>query len=278
MSGIEAFCTNSEITTMGRWGGDGLPASLANHLRQQAIGAREAMRQMPGLRAHVAALEGLADYVGTVDAKDPLWWMLWILSAVQGNPYDFRPGRLQKQLLSQLAQSGPPPLAETTFRELVAAGVNDAANLLWQRAKDAEEGERSAFDEAKSLQDRLDTLTDAETHLKEAHTEIETLTEERDELLRQFDYVREHLGEGFPADDLGPDGDSAPKDSRRTKVEGHTGVYSREDSEGNTIYEIGFFDDQKKQRWRVVGLDLEKAVSLREELAGKPYEPEAVAV
>ena len=59
---------------------------------------------------------------------------------------------------------------------------------------------------------------------------------------------------------------------RRVLVEGEVGVYQASTSEHGLVYEIGFQNDQGKQRWKRLGPDasIEDARRLRQQLTGQP--------
>ncbi len=71
---------------------------------------------------------------------------------------------------------------------------------------------------------------------------------------------------------------------RRISLEEHPGIYVRPTPEGDLprederIFEIGFPDDKGKQKWKTVGTDLNEAIALRKELAGKPYEAKEAVI
>lgn len=187
--------------------------------------------------------------------------------------FAFFPSHKQEMIFARLGTYEGPQPPQTTLDELVFAGVHDyCSGMAATRNQVAAERERAdalgaELESAQALQ--------AET-LQQGESVASELVEAREEIVELEEIVetlRRHLGDGEEP------GEGKPKAKpRRTKVEGEgmTGIYTVGAPDGE-VYEIGFPDSDGKQRWRRVGDDLQEAVSLRAELAGKPYEPEAVA-
>lgn len=271
---IEPWKTPSEITTLGHWGGEDLPRSFVRVLQEKVATAREAMRgDGPDYTRHIAALEVLREYAQTVDATDPVWWLIWLNSMVQGNPTEFVAGEKQGQLLSWLGGSGSPPLAEVTLRELAAAGVTDALNVLQQRVVDAERREESAQAESAALRRQVGELESTKAQLVQAQDEIDTKNAELGTANKQLAYLREHYIAGGKME---PDAASGEVVSEWATVKGHKGIVFKRNAAGVEKFKISYYDTEKKQRWKTFTA-LDEAVAARQELLATPPTPEAVA-
>ncbi len=186
-----------------------------------------------------------------------------IVAGRGGNTDTWEPGSLQSDLLGRLGTQGPAPQADTTLNELVAAGVSDLAEHAAGVQAKAFSQRDTALAESDQLREQAERVPQLVEQLEEAQAQVNSLTSDNQELEGKVAYLREHFQAKVEA--------TPSKKARRTKVEGEKGVYFNDTSEGR-VYEIGYPDDEGKQRWKTVGPDLEEAIALRRELAGKPFE------
>jgi hypothetical protein len=261
-------------TTLGQWASVDIPVTAREYIRRQAEVAREALGKDG--REHVAGLEALADYIAGCSPQDPRMWTLAIIAAIYGDRDRFHGGgKMTGELLSRLAGEWEvaAPHQDVTLSELIGAQVSDLIEHLGSRVGEAVKAAELAQNEVRELREQAALGLAADAELKELRELVNVLTAEKGEVEHKLEYVRAHYGPQAEAEER-----ARKKAARRRRVEGEglTGIYVVDTPDGE-VYEIGFHDADKRQRWKRVGPDLEEAIELRKELAGKPYEPEAVA-
>lgn len=229
------------------------------------------------VRNHVAALREFDNFLAGLPPDDQRLVALDCIAKKRTPPKRFEswrrpfsPTEKQEVLFARLGTSESPPRPSLTFDELLAAAVVD----LIEEARRDETRTSGALADAEArvaeLSDALDGHARQGAELEEGRAEIGSLKEEIKELERDVEELRTYVAAGVGKEPAQAEPEKPP---RRTKVDGETGVYFRDSTEGR-VYEIGFPDDTGKQRWKAVGPDLQEAIDLRQELAGKPYEPE----
>ena len=229
-------------------------------------------------KRQIAALRGLADHLAGVDLYDARMVALCDVNAEfaerRGEGSDgfdiFRPSDLQMRLLAYLGGTLPPPPPEQTVGELVAAGVRDLAQTLREHGAELHGKAQAAQREVETAQAEAARKGTDAAELEAARSEVEALREELAEAEETIEELRAYLGKPEP-----------PAPTRRTKIDGETGIYEADTATG-PVLEINFADDQGKTRWRrLPGASVEQARRIREELSGEPVaaeeaEPEPV--
>lgn len=249
------------------------PEALRAYIRDKADKAPSTLGKgiggssVPWIRNHVAALADLDNYLSGLGPEDQRLVALAALAELLGHRGEFRPSHYQESLLARLATSLPPPSPGTTLDELLAAGLLDLGEALRRRAVAAEKAVEEAEAEAERLAAELEKRAGVEEALEEARGEIASLNDEVSEHEGQKAELQKYVDALAAGEAEKP---ATAKKPRRTKVEGEVGVYYYETAEGR-VYEIGFPDNAGKTRWKRVGPDLQEAIELRAELAGKPY-------
>jgi seryl-tRNA synthetase len=170
-------------------------------------------------------------------------------------------------LLSRLGADAAAPVLDVSLNEFVAAGVADTIELLNGRVGEADREREKAEAELKEFSERAQRCDAAEAELSQARQEIEETSQKCRELEANLEYLESRYSNRIDAAPAEP----KPKKPRRTRVEDEEGVYFRETPDGR-VFEIGYADSERKQRWKTVGPDLDEAVALRKELAGKPHQ------
>ncbi|MEZ5078400.1 MAG: hypothetical protein R2725_13270 [Solirubrobacterales bacterium] len=257
-------------TTLNEPGGIDLPIKIREAIYRYADRAQNALGSQA--RGQVAALQTLADYIGTLSSDDPRIWQQACVSGTRGDREEFHPvrGKLQERLLSSLGDLGataPPP--EVSLAELLAAGVSDLIEDLSGKVSAAKaelERERVLNEELRKRSERGEEL---EVKLGEANNEVSELKLARGRLQETV----EHLKLQLSARPSGSDQGRPREKPRRTRVDGHEGIYYREARDGSVVYQIGW-SENGKQRWKTVGTDLQKAIDLRAQLSANGGEDE----
>lgn len=260
---------SNEFTTLGSWASENLVIHIPEKIRHQAKAASEALGRDG--RGHVAALEALAGHIETVHVHDPRMCSITEINGVYGDREKFEPGPTQKRLLDRLGgafETTPPP--DSMLNELIFAGIVDLIEHYGRAQGELRRERDEALQEAGKAREHAQANDEATAALEIAQRRLGELEAENDTLTQQVLYLRGHLGER--ADEPT---EKQPKKARRTKVDGHRGVYSYETADG-PVYEIGY-EDNGKRRWKKVGPDLDEAIALRAEMVEKASEREAVA-
>ena len=261
----------SESTTLGElYARADFPVSLATFIRDkaQAQNAAFGRASAAGERAQIAALFSLADYLSGIDAFDPRMVALSDVNAEfaerrnEGSEgFDrFTPSDRQMRLLARIATNGPPPAPAQTVAELIAAGVRDLAETVRENTAQLRQQAQRAKREVETAQAEAARKGTDAAELEAARSEVEALREEVEEAEETIAELRAYLGKDEP-----------PAPTRRTKIDGETGIYEAATADGETVLEINFQDAEGKTRWRrLPGASLEEARKLRAQLAGKP--------
>jgi hypothetical protein len=242
---------NDSPTTLGQWSSPDMAITAREHVRRKADVAREALGRDGA--EHVAALEALGDYIAGCGPQDPRLWTLSLIAGCYGDRDRFHAGKMADELLSRLGnwREGAAPHLEVTLSELIGAEVSDLIEHLAGAASEATKAREIAENESRELKDQAAAGEAAQGELLELRRRVEELEELNAELEQKADYLRAHYGT-----------EKKEKRTRRTKVEGETGIYYNELATGRP-FEIGW-SENGKQRWETVGDDLEQARELRQ--------------
>lgn len=244
---------------------DGFKATFEMAVRSFAGRSRQSAELNPSIvdsfiGRHAAALDELADFIHGMALSDPLIWGLWLLASYTGGDTDRwgTTGQHQTMLLHQLGRGPNAPDPRSTVAELLAAGVQDfaeskAAENLRLEQLEADRTERT--DQAKEIHRLERELTESKE--REAALQGE-LTEAKDARQQMAELLESNVAAGTPV----VESKKPSKLPRREKAGDHPGVYKRTKADGETVYEIGWMEDGK-QRWKIVGPDLEEAIAAR---------------
>lgn len=224
-------------------------------------------------RSHIGALKGFLAYLGDFGppTTDPRSWALWLQSGYFGTREQFELGPKQAELLARLGLTRDPlPLPDETYTELIAAGVFDLGEHLQEKLSALRQENRELESRATAGDKAVVELETARRELAEERERNDGLNGEVVELRGTVAYMREMgLSEKAPArQDRGP---------RRTKVDGETGIYFNNYTEGRP-YEVTWKDATGTLKYETLGHDLEEARRVRaEKLEEVKREREAVA-
>jgi hypothetical protein len=255
-----------ESTLLRAAGGDALKHGIAQRLRDKARDLTQAGERQ-GLQGEVAAkieaLNGLAELVAARPATDPRTYACWLLRGAVGDTDTYEPGEAQSHFIAALGSgiSGIEkriPPADTSFNELVALLVEETLAQLTESITTL----RRERDEATQS---IKSATDAKEKAEEESAELVRLREQAEADAGEIAELNRDVRELHAM--LGPEAERrSAEPPRRTKVEGHVGIYRGRDGE---IYEVGVSDDTGKTRWVIVGPDLGEALAVHAELTGK---------
>lgn len=228
-----------------------------------------APQRIEGLEQLAKALEGLAP-------QDQRTYALSLIqSYLGGDSSAFTPGEEQALFFSALGLQKPPPLPDEAIDELIALGIEDVGKLTAEANRKAVEA-RARVDELDPLRTRIEEL---ERELEEQRAETRRACDAEQASRDQLDYLKSlsaAIGtalpdESSPGPSATPEGVEGVSDKpRRRRVEGHTGVYRTPSGS----YEIGYADPETgKQRWKVIGPDLDAAIEARRKLTEREAVP-----
>lgn len=240
-----------------------LKESLQRYLREMAqkiFTAEKNPGESPYLKRHAAALGALDSHLEALDPEDQRLRALALIAEARRERETFTPGKQQKVLLQVVGESGPPPPADDVLNELVVCGLSDLIDFLAEKAQQEISAARAVETDIEENREAEEQLRAAEhqEQLSSAIGRAEDLEAECEELREQLEFLQ-----GF----LKSNGvEPKPKaKTRRTKVEGETGVYWSDTTAGR-MYEINFTGPDGKTKWKTIGPDLEEAIEARKAL------------
>jgi hypothetical protein len=245
----------SETTLGRRAGNDAIAQIIATYARNQA---RIAAETFPGDGAgrHIEALNGFGDFLSTRHQEDQRIYTLYRLQAYAGDSDSYKPGETQSLLFGRLGMGGGAnaPLLDATLNELVAAAIDDYLENSAEQASRL----RTERDEAQAA---LETSEAARELAKSSSLAIEQLeadlvaaNAELDDLRRQNTHLRAMVA---------PEAGTNAERPDWTAVEGYPNISERPNAQGETVYRIGWRDDDGKQRWKTTGPNLADAIEAR---------------
>lgn len=251
----------NEHTTLNHRANGAAVAAITAYVKDQARVAAESLEHSdPVGPRHISALENFAQFVASKGIRDERIYVLNRIGGWWGDGHDFEPGPQVEKLFGMLGAQGsatPTPPPDTTLNELAAAAVDDLLDRTdaekaalrghVAQAEKLAEGAAAVSERAEKAEATADTLT---AELEEANGTIASLRE-------QITHLRAMNGEAGP-----PTRSPSQAKPRRVAVEAQTGVYEKEKADGEILYEIGWREDGK-QKWLVVGPDLQEAVETR---------------
>lgn len=267
--------------------GDSYGNTVAGHVRDQARIARElhgGRQASIGRKANIATLEALADFIASLPQSNQLLRALQVIEIARGTSRDrFNPGPKANRYLAQVGLQEVAALdAEPTFEGLVAAcavdlaaQVGESAAAAKREAEGREAAEQANSRLAKSLSDSEAGMDQWRNRAIEHEAEVRRLTS-------QLDHAVSMIESPETGDDASrvsvkiERGAKVSEGSRRQRHPDVENLYTRKDSKGATVYELGWREDGK-QRWRTIGPDLPEALDARAQLvkAGLIREPAA---
>lgn len=251
------MASTGEHSTLSHLANDGASAALADYIEAKGAVSRLSADRADHLAgAHATALETLAEHVRMKGRRDERLYVIGRLGRWLGwFPDDqYRPGPQQHKLFGMLGYVGPTPPPDQTLTELAAAAVDDAMAETEDRHGELrrEAGRTEALEaDVRAAESRAvaaeDRATAAENRAEESETTVRELRE-------QLDHAQ--------ARDIGDPLALPTEKSEWKAVEGETGIYERENAEGQTVYRIGW-RESGRQRWLAIGPDIEEARTTR---------------
>lgn len=251
----------SQETTLGaRLSGQAFVNSLRSWVQEQARRIESATDGSAWARRQVATIQEFDRYLSTTGPENQQLVALSLLSGLQpGGRGEFKPTDKQVQLIARLGQYEGSPPPGTTLEEMVVAAALDAGEAVRAREMEVRRAEDEADVLRKDLEIERENHAISDTAAIDIERQRDTALADVADLTEQVETLRQMLGGGEPA---------TPKPKRfrkerRTRVEGHTGVYEA----ANGDYEINY-QEGGKTRWKVIGPDLQAAIDERARLAG----------
>ena len=262
-----------------RAGSDGVAASIAQHIRDEA----EAVSDTRGndlLLQHVLALGTLAEHIATRKIFHPCIYTLWKIGGSLGDPNHYSPleGGKQELLFQQLgSQRGiPAPPPDVSLIELVAAAVDDLlvqANRKDQALQNEVENALLLKQAAEAAQTGAEADAEELQPLRENLGEAEASLDAKDKRLNHLEGMLQVEAPGEA------EAKSTKSKPRRIRVPDQDRIYCGNPTEDgemppepDRIYEVGIWADGK-QSWERLGNDLGEAIALRDATATREAVP-----
>lgn len=216
-----------------------------------------------------AALTALANHIGAIEIADArLFQLAEIARAAPGvvgwaHRQDFQPSVTQRQIFGALGRGGEVKDLDRVVGMLISGGVADVLRAHAAHYSEMQRRTDEAIAARKAAEQRVEPLTQTQADLAAAQRRIANLEAEVTLRERQLSEAQAFLA--APGSDR----------PRRIHVTGETGIYTGL-VDGETRLEIGYPDDQGKQRWKRLnsGASIEDARRMRAKLAGQPHDPE----
>lgn len=247
--------------------------SLVNHIKQviAELPPGDNSRQIVEMTTEqrTAALTALANHIGAIEIADArLFQLAEIARSAPGvtawlHRQDFQPSVTQRQILGALGRGGEVKDLDRVVGMLISGGVADVLRAHSAHYTDMRRRTDEAIAARQAAEQRVEPLTQTQADLAAAQSRIANLEAEVALRERQLSEAQSFLA--APGSDR----------PRRVHVTGETGIYTGL-VDGETRLEVGYPDDQGKQRWKRLGrgASIEDARRLRARLAGQPHDPE----
>jgi hypothetical protein len=248
-------------------------SSLVNHIKKVIAelppGGNDRQFVEMTTEQRTAALTALANHVGAIEIADArLFQLAEVARAAPGmtgwlHRQDFQPSVTQRQILGSLGRGGEVKDLDRVVGMLISGGVADVLRAHSAHYTDLRRRTDEAIAAREAAEQKVEPLTQTEADLAAAQSRIANLEAEIALRERQLSEAQSFL--------TAPGSDRP----RRVHVTGETGIYTGL-VDGETRLEVGYPDDQGKQRWKRLsrGASIEDARRLRERLAGQPHDPE----
>jgi hypothetical protein len=216
-----------------------------------------------------AALTALANHLAQIEIEDArLFQLSEVARSAPGvagwaHRQDFQPTVTQRQILGALGRGGDVKDLDRVVGLLISGGVADVLRAHATHYAEMEHRTSEAVAGRQAAEKKAEPLPQTQAELAAAQARIATLEDEVALRVRQLSDAQAFLA--------GPGG----KPPRRVHVTGEKGIYTGL-VDGETRFEIGYPDDQGKQRWKRLssGESIEDARRLRKRLEGQPHDPE----
>jgi hypothetical protein len=248
-------------------GSDRVAHQIAATLQEKAKQARVALAGTAFEGPNEHALTELADYLVNLDRDDGRLHAFWTISGIRGLDMDDRFYLLSEKEQDVASSLGrplgvTPDAALNSFLDAAVEGAFDHIKLELTR-------EREKAASAEDFKTRLDAanerITPLEAERDALQDRVNVAEADAADFRARYEYVLSMLG---PEGD-GPNGKGAPANKpapRRQRVEGEPHLYSTVKADDSVVYEVGWKDEDGKQRWKRTGAGLEAARRLRDEL------------
>jgi hypothetical protein len=247
--------------------------SLVNHIDRviAELPPGDNARQIEAMATEqrTAALTALRNHVSQIEFEDARLFQLSEVArsapGVSGwaHRQDFQPSVTQRQILGALGRGGEVKDLDRVIGLLISGGVADVLRGHAQHHADMTARVAEAAEARKAAERRAEPLAQTQADLAAAQRRTANLEDELALRERQLSDAQAFLA--APGSDR----------PRRVHVTGETGIYTGL-VDGETRFEVGYPDDQGKQRWKRLGsgASIEEARQLRRRLAGEPHNPD----
>lgn len=248
-------------------------SSLVNHIKRVIAelppGGNDRQIEAMTTEQRTEALTALTNHISQIEIADArLFQLSEVARSAPGasgwaHRQDFQPSVTQRQILGALGRSGEVKDLDRVVGLLISGGVADVLRAHAEHYADMARRTTEAVNARQAAEQRAEPLAQTQADLATAQARIANLEDEVALRERQLSDAQAFLA--------GPGSDRP----RRVHVTGETGIYTGL-VDGETRFEVGYSDDQGKQRWRTLkaGAGIEDARRMRARLAGQPHDPE----
>ena len=258
-------------STLGHRANEAARGAIADYVRGQAK-IVESLGEHNGPR-QAAALNALAEFVLSRDRTDERLYAIWNVAAFMGKTEPYEPGLEQRGFIVRLVSEGARPVSEVgdTRNELDAASVYDSSDFAQYKYEQLHGRINEAVAKAEGAERLEERAEKAEQRASDLQGELEAERTDIRALRAQLKHLQDKE-QGGSAPMPSPLGEKPkPKEQpRRVKVEGHTGIYTKDSQRDGKRFEVGYTDPvTKKQAWLTLDADtsLEEAIQTRKELS-----------
>lgn len=248
-------------------------SSLVNHIKKVIAelppGGNDRQVVEMTTEQRTDALTALANHIASIEVSDArLFQLSEIARSAPGvvgwaHRQDFQPSVTQRQILGALGRGGKVQDLDRVVGMLISGGVADVLRAHAEHYGDMQRRTTEANAARQEAEQRAEPLAQTQADLTTARRRIANLEDEVALRERQLSDAQAFIAS--PGSDR----------PRRVHVTGETGIYTGL-VDGETRLEVGYPDDQGKQRWKRLGpgASIEDARRLRARLAGQPHDPE----
>jgi hypothetical protein len=168
---------------------DGFGADVARVVQERAELTRRSLGDTPFHLRMVEAAGKLSAHVAALPQDNTFLVALWSISAYHGDSDNFNPGTHQTDYLANLGLTGEPPATPEVLGGLIAAGVEDLAEMAAaQRTQQSQALQAAVAEKAEEFkaneQELKAKLADTEGGLSDATSEVADLKQQLEALRR----------------------------------------------------------------------------------------------